>query len=210
MIPAAEHEHEHHDHIHDNGNGGEHHNHSHNKEHKHSHGDAGLNEPFLKTNSAILSRDLSKRNPERNINVQGAYLHVLGDLLQSVGVMIGGAAIWYNPKWKFIDPVCTLLFSILVLATTIKMIRDIFGILMESTPREIDARKVESGLLELPGVVEVHDLHIWAITVGKTLLACHIRVGSHMNTDEVLQTVINYCETTFKISHVTIQIERDF
>jgi zinc transporter 2 len=81
-----------------------------------------------------------------NINVRGAYLHALGDLIQSVGVMIAGALIWYNPNWQIIDLVCTLMFSLLVLATTIQMLRDIVEILMESTPREIDAAAVESGL----------------------------------------------------------------
>jgi zinc transporter 2 len=169
-----------------------------------------LGEPLLKkSHSVSLSRDLSKKKPERNINVQGAYLHVLGDLLQSVGVMIGGAVIWYEPRWKFIDPVCTLIFSVLVLCTTLSMIRSIVEVLMESTPREIDAQAVERGLLGLPGVVEVHDLHIWAITVGKTLLACHIRVQPQVNTNEALQAVADYCERVFKISHVTIQVETD-
>lgn len=89
------------------------------------------------------------------------------------------------------------------------MIRSIVEVLMESTPREIDAQAVERGLLGLPGVVEVHDLHIWAITVGKTLLACHIRVQPQVNTNEALQAVADYCERVFKISHVTIQVETD-
>jgi zinc transporter 2 len=81
-----------------------------------------------------------------NINVRGAYLHALGDWIQSVGVMIAGALIWYNPNWQIIDLVCTHLFSLLVLATTIQMLRNIVEILMETTPREIDAAAVESGL----------------------------------------------------------------
>ena len=143
-----------------------------------------------------------------NINVQGAYLHVLGDLIQSVGVMVGGAAICYNPQWKVIDLICTLLFSFLVLGTTIRMIRDILHILMESTPREIDARAVKHGLLEIPGMIAIHEFHIWAITFGKTLLSCHIQVQPHVDYDEVLQAVTSYLETNFKITHATIQVER--
>ncbi|CAM6014345.1 unnamed protein product [Sphagnum balticum] len=152
----------------------------------------------------------SGQRQDNNINVQGAYLHVLGDLIQSVGVMIAGALIWYNPEWQILDLVCTLLFSVLVLGTTIQMLRNILEVLMESTPREIDAPALESGFLEFPGVVAVHELHIWAITVGKALLACHIRVEPHVDTDEILQTVTDYCERVHKISHVTIQVERDF
>lgn len=198
---ASGHDHEHHEH-HEHG---DHDDHSH---HGHSPSDA-LEEPLLKSQSVRVDQDLSKKKGERNINVQGAYLHVLGDLLQSVGVMIGGGVIWYQPSWKFIDPICTLVFSVLVLCTTLSMIRNIVEVLMESTPREIDAQAVERGLLSLPGVVEVHDLHIWAITVGKTLLACHIRVQPQVNTNDALQAVTEYCERVFKISHVTIQVETD-
>ncbi|KAF3576875.1 hypothetical protein DY000_02031943 [Brassica cretica] len=120
---------------HDHGNG---HCHSHN--HDHGHGD---NDEQL----------LEKPKEGRNINVQGAYLHVLGDLIQSIGVMIGGGMIWYNPKWKIIDLICTLVFSIIVLGTTLKMLRSILDVLMESTPREIDAKQLEKGLMEIEEVV---------------------------------------------------------
>jgi len=145
---------------------------------------------------------------KRNINVQGAYLHVLGDSIQSVGVMIGGAVIWYKPSWKIVDVICTLVFSVIVLGTTIKMIRNILDVLMESTPREIDATKLEKGLLEMEEVVAIHELHIWAITVGKVLLACHVKIMPEANADMVLDNVINYIRREYKISHVTIQIER--
>ncbi|GLJ42345.1 hypothetical protein SUGI_0876860 [Cryptomeria japonica] len=150
-----------------------------------------------------------KKSPHKNINVEGAYLHVLGDLIQSIGVMIGGACIWAKPEWRIIDLICTLFFSVLVLITTINMLRNILEVLMESTPREIDATKLEEGLMEISGVVAVHELHIWAITVGKILLACHVRIKSDANADLILQKVIDYCDKAYKISHVTVQIERD-
>ncbi|XP_048335337.1 metal tolerance protein 1 isoform X2 [Ziziphus jujuba] len=145
---------------------------------------------------------------QRNINVQGAYLHVLGDSIQSIGVMIGGAIIWYKPKWKIVDLICTLIFSVVVLGTTIKMLRSILEVLMESTPREIDATKLERGLLEMEEVVEIHELHIWAITVGKVLLACHVKTRPEANTDIVLDKVVDYIRREYNISHVTIQVER--
>jgi zinc transporter 2 len=95
------------------------------------------------------------------------------------------------------------------LFTTLSMIRSIVEVLMESTPREINAQAVERGLLGLPGVVEVHDLHIWAITVGKTLLSCHVRVQPNVNTNDALEAITSYCERKFKINHVTIQVETD-
>jgi len=146
---------------------------------------------------------------KKNINEQGAYLHVLGDLIQSIGVMIGGAVIWWKPEWRIIDLICTLFFSVIVLGTTINMLRSILEVLMESTPREIDATRLEEGLVAIPGVLTVHELHIWAITVGKILLACHVRIQADADADVILQNVIGYCERTYKISHVTVQIERE-
>ncbi|XP_031497159.1 metal tolerance protein A2-like isoform X2 [Nymphaea colorata] len=143
-----------------------------------------------------------------NINVQGAYLHVLGDTIQSIGVMIGGAIIWWKPEWRIIDLLCTLFFSLIVLATTIKMLRNILEVLMESTPREIDARRLEEGLCEMEEVEAVHELHIWAITVGKVLLACHVEIKPDADADQVLDNVIGYIQREYNISHVTIQIER--
>ncbi|KAL1206276.1 Metal tolerance protein A1 [Cardamine amara subsp. amara] len=164
-------------------------------DHDHGHGD----------NAEQL---LEKSKERKNINVQGAYLHVLGDLLQSIGVMIGGVMIWYNPKWKVIDLICTLVFSVIVLGTTIKILRSILEVLMESTPREIDARQLRKGLMEMEQVVDVHELHIWAITVGKALFSCHVKIRPEADDDMVLNKVIDYIWKEYRISHVTLQIER--
>ncbi|MED6158642.1 Metal tolerance protein 1 [Stylosanthes scabra] len=122
----------------------------------------------------------------KNVNVQGAYLHVVGDSVQSVGVMIGGAIIWWKPEWHIVDLICTLIFSVIVLGTTVNMLRNILEVLMESTPREIDAAEIQRGLLEMEEVVAVHELHVWAITVGKVLMACHVIVRPEVNADMVL------------------------
>lgn len=170
-------------------------------------------------NEPLLEHSYDAENPhgelmrtprkQHNINVQGAYLHVLGDSIQSAGVMVGGAIIWYKPEWKIIDLICTLIFSAIVLGTTIKMLRNILEVLMESTPREIDATQLERGLCEMDGVVAVHELHIWAITVGKVLLACHVTITPEADADLILDKVVGYIKREYNISHVTIQIERE-
>ncbi|KAL7111044.1 hypothetical protein ACP275_05G063700 [Erythranthe tilingii] len=221
-----------HDHGHGHGHGHDHghgHNHDHGHDHGHGHGhgnghDHGSEDDHLHTHEVTVTRHgqdhseplLSesraaeqKKKEQRNINVQGAYLHVLGDSIQSVGVMIGGAVIWYKPEWKIIDLICTLIFSVIVLLTTIRMIRNILEVLMESTPREIDATRLEKGLCEMEEVVAIHELHIWAITVGKVLLACHVKVKPEADADMVLDKVVDYIRREYNISHVTIQIERE-
>lgn len=202
-ISVTRHHHHHHDHAHQ-GRPSQHDNEQHNAN------EAGLTEPLLNNCCEGETKAAGGAKPKRqwNINIQGAYLHVLGDSIQSVGVMIGGAIIWYKPKWKIIDLICTLIFSVVVLGTTIRMLRNILEVLMESTPREIDATKLEKGLCEMEEVVAIHELHIWAITVGKVLLACHVIVKPDADADMVLDKVIDYIRREYNISHVTIQIER--
>ncbi|KAG9142862.1 hypothetical protein Leryth_005605 [Lithospermum erythrorhizon] len=192
----------HHHHFHEADTSHEEHQHSHC-----SHDELNFTEPLLKPEGEDKSNDGMKKK-QRNINLQGAYLHVLGDSIQSIGVMIGGAIIWYKPEWKIIDLICTLIFSAIVLCTTIQMLRNILEVLMESTPREIDSTRLEKGICEIEEVVAIHELHIWAITVGKILLACHVRIQSEADADMVLDKVIDYIMREFNISHVTIQIER--
>ncbi|KAJ8748519.1 hypothetical protein K2173_003418 [Erythroxylum novogranatense] len=197
-------------HHHHDGHPHHHHHEEHSKDEHHHHEDHSKEE-HIHAHEEYSEPLLDKEKPEkkqRNINVQGAYLHVLGDSIQSIGVMIGGAIIWYKPKWKIVDLICTLIFSVIVLGTTIKMLRSILEVLMESTPREIDATKLQEGLLEMEEVLAVHELHIWAITVGKVLLACHVKIRPEANADMVLDNVINYIKREYNISHVTIQIER--
>ncbi|KAF3680966.1 Metal tolerance protein 1 [Capsicum annuum] len=221
------HDHEEHSHSHgdqDHGHGerthihgisvSRHHHHnegpSNRDQHSHAHDDDDHTVPLLK--DSCEGEGVSggeKKKKQRNINVQGAYLHVLGDSIQSIGVMIGGAIIWYKPEWKIIDLICTLIFSVIVLGTTIRMIRSILEVLMESTPREIDATRLEKGLCEMEEVVAIHELHIWAITVGKVLLACHVKIKPDADADMVLDKVVDYIRREYNISHVTIQIERE-
>nr|KYP37122.1 Metal tolerance protein B [Cajanus cajan] len=150
----------------------------------------------------------SQRNTNvLNINLQGAYLHVMADMIQSIGVMIAGAIIWAQPEWFIVDLVCTLIFSVLSLSTTLPMLRNIYGILMERTPSEIDISKLENGLRNIKGVQDVHDLHVWAITIGKYVLSCHIVAESGTSSIDLIGTIKHYCEQTYQIQHVTIQIE---
>ncbi|CAL1358606.1 unnamed protein product [Linum trigynum] len=208
------HGHGHHDHghKHDHGHGHEHdhhHEHEHSHEDYHDHLEEGHQHVDEESAKPLLdNKEKGEKKKKKNINVEGAYLHVLGDSVQSIGVMIGGAVIWYKPEWKIVDLICTLAFSVIVMGTTIKMLRNVLEVLMESTPREVDATKVEKGILEMEEVVAIHELHIWAITVGKILLACHVKIRPEANADVVLDNVINYLKREYNISHVTVQIER--
>ncbi|XP_057456151.1 metal tolerance protein B-like [Lotus japonicus] len=223
------HHHHHHgfgdsDHGHDHDDHGHSHSHSNSNSNSHSHShshsqfcgdsdhDHGMEEVELakltdeEENLSMLPG--SQRNVSvLNFNLQGAYLHVMADMIQSIGVMIGGAVIWAKPEWFIVDLLCTLLFSVLSLSTTVPMLRNIYGILTEGAPSEINVIQVENGLRSIKGVLDVHDLHIWAITVGKNVLSCHVVAEPGINSVDLLGTIKHYCEKSYQIQHVTIQIE---
>ncbi|KAI3954358.1 hypothetical protein MKW92_028718 [Papaver armeniacum] len=143
-----------------------------------------------------------------NVSIQSAYIHMIGDLVQSIGVLIGGIIIWLKPKWKFIDIIFTFIFSVLVLRTTLTMIRKMFGVLMQSVPSLIDPAKLAHDLCEIvDGVDAVHQLHIWSITSGKVVLSCHVKVNPLANPCIVLKNVIQHVKQEYKISNVTVQVE---
>ncbi|TQE00462.1 hypothetical protein C1H46_013970 [Malus baccata] len=126
---------------------------------------------------------------------------------KSVGVMVAGGIIWARPDWLVVDLICTLIFSVFAVSTTISMLKNIYGILMERTPSEIDIAGLEKGIKRIKGVRDVHDLHVWALTVGKTVLSCHVTSEPAVSSIQIIDKIRDYCESTYRIHHVTIQIE---
>lgn len=144
-----------------------------------------------------------------SINLRGAVLHVIGDLLQSIGVAIAGGLIWLHqddPRWYLADPICTFVFSIVVLLTTKSILRDIVHVLMERTPPNMDVPAVARVMLGMEGVWDIHDLHIWAISTSmKPVLTAHVHIGPDADANVVLQQLEAYVRG-LGIDHSTIQI----
>ncbi|OQR87454.1 Cation Diffusion Facilitator (CDF) Family [Achlya hypogyna] len=133
-----------------------------------------------------------------------AYIHALGDFIQSLGVCVAGGLIWYNPAWQVADPIATFLFSVLVLGTTIGIIKSSIHVLMEGTPDGYDPDVILEGLLALPAVTNAHDLHIWSLSAGLPSLSVHL--VSDGNPDEALHQAQEYLISK-GIDHTTIQVE---
>ncbi|ORZ20475.1 cation efflux family-domain-containing protein [Absidia repens] len=149
---------------------GGHHHHHHHHNHQHQHQDQ---------DQITDSDQESQLNPKKkihNINLQAAALHVLGDLLASLGVLISSITLWIKPEYGFVDPLCTFLFSIIVMYTTYHLVCESFVVLMEGCPTHLEIHEVEESLLQLKRVVDVHDLHIWTLSPGKTALSVHLIV----------------------------------
>lgn len=150
---------------------------------------------------------LAKHSGE-SLNVRGAWLHVVGDTLASIGVIIGGIAIAFT-SLTLIDPIVGVFIGALILRSAIKLCKDCARIFLEGTPKGIDIMEVKSKIEDVEGVREVHDLHVWTITSGMHALSGHIVVEDQMlSQSQVLLFNINYMlKEKFGVNHSTLQLE---
>ncbi|XP_071779282.1 zinc transporter 2 [Centroberyx gerrardi] len=142
-----------------------------------------------------------------NTSVRAAFIHVVGDLLQSVGVMVAATIIYFRPEYKIADPICTFLFSVFVLCTTVTILRDVFRILMEGAPKGIEFNSVKEVLLSLKAVKSMHCLHLWGLTVGQALVSVHLAIEEGADPQSVLQEATDLLHNKFGFFSVTIQVE---
>lgn len=138
-----------------------------------------------------------------SLNLKAAYLHVLGDLLGSLGAIVAGLVIWLT-AWTLIDPLVTLLIAGLLLYGSWKIVTQAVGVLMESTPRDIDPNEVRQLLEEVESVQEVHDLHIWSVSSGFLALSVHL---VSTNQEDALAKANQALDKRYGIHHTTIQVE---
>ncbi|MCH2171160.1 cation diffusion facilitator family transporter [Myxococcota bacterium] len=141
-----------------------------------------------------------------NLNIRGAWLHVLSDALGSVGAIAAGFAIWaWQLQWA--DAAASILIAGLIVTASIALIRETVDVLMEAAPRHIDVEAVRASIAEFNGVASVHDLHVWTITSGMVSLSGHVVASNESLTDSLLQDICDRLHTRFGIAHSTIQIE---
>ncbi|KAJ8963095.1 hypothetical protein NQ318_018559 [Aromia moschata] len=140
-----------------------------------------------------------------NINVRAAAVHVLGDLLQSFGVLIAAIVIKFFPEAKIADPICTLMFSIIVVVTTLKVGRDSLWYLIEGSP--INSVKLITELGRLNSVKHVHNTHIWSLAPGKDAVAVHLAVDRYCDRDLLLKKATSIIESQINFISCTVQIE---
>jgi len=140
-----------------------------------------------------------------NINVRAAAAHVLGDLLQSVGVLLAAVIIKVFPDAEAADPICTLIFSVIIIFTTAKVGRDSIWLLMQGSPVTRD--KIVLELRKISGVKHVHDLNIWSLAPGKNVVTAHLAVDNYCDKDFVIQDATSSIKCQIPIFSCTIQVE---
>ncbi|XP_014033087.2 zinc transporter 2 [Salmo salar] len=181
------------------------HSHGNGNQENHSHGNG-----YVEQHGSVdvQQYELSESRPQVNTSVRAAFVHVVGDLLQSISVLVSAIIVFFKPEYKIADPICTFLFSIFVLGTTIIILRDILIVLMEGTPAGVKHGEVRDRLLAVKGVKSVHNLHIWTLTMNQTVLSAHVAIDDLVDAQPVLREMTQTCFSNYNFHSVTIQLEQ--
>ncbi|MHA1990306.1 MAG: cation diffusion facilitator family transporter [Candidatus Hodarchaeales archaeon] len=149
---------------------------------------------------------LLRKDRKNNLNIKGAFLHLLGDTLGSLGA-ISAAVIIAITGEVLVDILVSLLIMILLLYNGFNLFKESLHILMEGTPSGMDINEIKSSIMEVGGVVEVHDLHAWTVSSNVHSISCHVRVEEHSSCQPILVEIQKLLRSTFKIHHCTVQME---
>ncbi len=156
----------------------------------------------------LISASILHGSHKESLNLQGAFLHVIGDVLGSLGAIGASLAILF---WGFYwaDPVMSVLVSFLILFSAWRLVRDSVLVLLEGTPSHVNLATMKAELAQVPGVQSVHDLHVWTLTSGVHAMTCHAVVEKEDSRNRILGELAAVSRNRFQVHHTTIQLEKD-
>lgn len=157
----------------------------------------------------IASASLLHRHSKHDLNIRGAFLHLIADCLSSVGVLAAGVIVWAT-GWVRVDPLIAAGISILILVWCVTLIRDSGRILLESVPAHMKLDDITAAMKAVDGVLEVHDLHVWTITSRMYALTAHVRLREDLpvsQTEEICGRLQKLLDERWEINHATLQFE---
>ncbi|MCE9566484.1 MAG: cation diffusion facilitator family transporter [Planctomycetes bacterium] len=158
----------------------------------------------------LIGIGLLRQSSGESLNIKGAYLEVVSDLLGSVGVIVAAGVMW-GTGWYYADPIFSVVIGLFILPRTWGLLKQAVNVLLEATPANINLVEVEAALLAVEGVASVHDLHVWTITSGIDSLSVHVVLKGSLPLG-VVETVLDRASAMlkekFRIAHTTIQVER--
>lgn len=145
---------------------------------------------------------------KENLNVRAAFLHVIGDMLGSVGAIVAALCVMFF-EWNWADPIASVIVAFLVFISGIRVTRDSLHILMEGTPKNVNMDDIIKTFKDTPGIIDIHDLHVWSITSGMNALSCHIVVEDTITLSDSQKMLkkIEHDLLHLDIGHVTVQVE---
>lgn len=143
---------------------------------------------------------------EENLNIRGAFLHIMGDALGSIGAIVSGLLVW-QWGWTMADAAVSVIVCLLIIYSSWKLIRESVNILLEGTPAHINVESVIEVMESVEGVIDVHDLHVWTISSGKDALSAHVTMEVNASYKRALRALQDMLRSEFNIGHVTLQLE---
>ena len=151
---------------------------------------------------------LLRRMSHRSLNIRAAFWHIIGDTISSVGVIVGGIIIAFT-GWYIADPIIAVFIGAIILWGAVRIVRESTDILLEAVPKHIRIEDVISAIKSVPGVEEVHDIHVWAITSGIHALSAHLLIEEQTisQSAEIVEAVNGILSEQFNITHTTLQLE---
>ncbi|KFF75115.1 cation transporter [Chryseobacterium sp. P1-3] len=149
-----------------------------------------------------------RKDSEASLNMKGAYFEVLSDMLTSIGVMIAGV-IMLTTGWYYADPLISAAIGLLIFPRTWRLLKEAINVLLEGTPKEVDIYQLRQSLEQVPGVKNVHDLHVWSLTSSVNAMSAHIVKDKASSQNQLLKTLTETTIRDFRISHTTFQIEEE-
>ncbi len=155
----------------------------------------------------IVGMVILRKGSQESLNMKGAYFEVVSDMLTSIGVLVAGV-IMLTTGWYYADPLISAGIGLFILPRTWILMRDAVGVLLEGTPSDVNLTALRTAMAELPGVREVHDLHVWTLTSGVNAMSAHVVVSDPSLHDDVLNAMHDVLPKRFKVAHVTVQIEQ--
>lgn len=154
----------------------------------------------------VITAWLFRRGSKNDLNLRDAYLHIAADAVVSLGVVIAGVLALYT-GWSWLDPLVTLLVAVAIAWGTWSLLRESFQLAVQAVPESVDVGALRSYLGALPGILEVHDLHVWGMSTTENALTVHLLCPGGHPGDQFLQMVSREVEHRFQIHHTTIQVE---
>jgi cobalt-zinc-cadmium efflux system protein len=154
----------------------------------------------------LICARLLHHDRQDDLNIRGAWLHVVGDALGSLGAMVAGVLVAVF-GWNSADPIISMFIGLLIIWSSWHLIRDATNVLLEGTPAHINLAAVEDAILETEGVSNVHDLHVWTITSGREALSAHVIHAYSISQSSLLKELRTKLHDRFGVDHLTIQME---
>ncbi|WP_436522454.1 cation diffusion facilitator family transporter [Actinoplanes sp. HUAS TT8] len=154
----------------------------------------------------LVAFALLRSGAKENIGIRGAYVEVLGDLLGSAGVIVAAVVIWLT-GWAYADPIVAVLVALMILPRTFALGRSAVRILVQAAPEHVDVAAVRERLAAVPGVCDVHDLHVWTLTEGMEVASAHLSLEPAAELGTVLTVAREALHDEFAIDHATLQVE---